>query len=180
MSHLQRWWTSLELLQLIPHRFQHGAAGGCELRRDLDQRPSEIHQTHRRLHPDFHRLDRIAMEWGAILSAFSLRPHLRRCSTGRSLDDSERSNFFGSPAETGRETPRFGSSPPSHGSAPCETFGEMFCPTAWHGLSDAVSRWNPENPVPDWLLGRLSRSGLKAGDRTRTGDVQLGKLTFYH
>jgi hypothetical protein len=24
------------------------------------------------------------------------------------------------------------------------------------------------------------RFGLKAGDRTRTGDVQLGKLTFYH
>jgi hypothetical protein len=22
--------------------------------------------------------------------------------------------------------------------------------------------------------------GLEAGDRTRTGDVQLGKLTFYH
>ena len=25
-----------------------------------------------------------------------------------------------------------------------------------------------------------SRPELKAGDRIRTGDVQLGKLTFYH
>ena len=27
---------------------------------------------------------------------------------------------------------------------------------------------------------RLSSLELKAGDRIRTGDVQLGKLTFYH
>jgi hypothetical protein len=56
-------------------------------------------------------------------------------------DDSERSNLFGSPPVTGRETPRFGSSPPSHGSTPCETFGEMFGPTAWHDLPGAISRW---------------------------------------
>ena len=37
------------------------------------------------------------------------------------------------------------------------------------------------------MKGRLTngnyeifRLRLKAGDRTRTGDVQLGKLTFYH
>jgi hypothetical protein len=120
-----------------------GGAGGCELRRDLDQRPSGIHQIHRQLHPECHRLDRIAMEWGARPVVFFLRPHLRQCSTGRSLDDSERSNLFGSPAETGRETPRFGSSPPSHGSAPCETFREKVGPTAWHALSGAVSRWQP-------------------------------------
>jgi hypothetical protein len=35
-------------------------------------------------------------------------------------------------------------------------------------------------PVPDWLVEGFSRTGLKAGDRIRTGDVQLGKLTFYH
>jgi len=52
-------------------------------------------------------------------------------------------NLFGSPAETGRETPRFGSSPSSHGWALCETFGKTFGPTAWHGLSGAVSRWQP-------------------------------------
>ncbi len=35
-----------------------------------------------------------------------------------------------------------------------------------------------ERPQADrW---RFLNSGLKAGDRTRTGDVQLGKLTFYH
>ena len=31
----------------------------------------------------------------------------------------------------------------------------------------------PRNP-------QISVLNLKAGDRTRTGDVQLGKLTFYH
>jgi hypothetical protein len=30
--------------------------------------------------------------------------------------------------------------------------------------------------VHDWLLESFARPGLKAGDRTRTGDVQLGKL----
>ena len=35
-------------------------------------------------------------------------------------------------------------------------------------------------PVPDWLFGEFASPGLKAGDRARTGDVQLGKLTFYH
>jgi hypothetical protein len=30
-------------------------------------------------------------------------------------------------------------------------------------------------------LGRIvPREFLRAGDRTRTGDVQLGKLAFYH
>jgi hypothetical protein len=29
-------------------------------------------------------------------------------------------------------------------------------------------------------LGKLFSSPVKAGDRIRTGDVQLGKLTFYH
>ena len=35
-------------------------------------------------------------------------------------------------------------------------------------------------PVPDWLFGEFASPGLKAGDRARTGDVQLGKLKFYH
>jgi hypothetical protein len=30
------------------------------------------------------------------------------------------------------------------------------------------------------FFGGFLSSGLEAGDRTRTGDVQLGKLTFYH
>jgi hypothetical protein len=30
--------------------------------------------------------------------------------------------------------------------------------------------------VPDWLFWGFLSPGLEAGDRTRTGDVQLGKL----
>ena len=36
----------------------------------------------------------------------------------------------------------------------------------------------PWSPYPK--LGFLIKQLSKAGDRTRTGDVQLGKLTFYH
>ncbi len=28
--------------------------------------------------------------------------------------------------------------------------------------------------------GRIAKQEQRAGDRTRTGDVQLGKLAFYH
>ena len=56
-------------------------------------------------------------------------------------DDSERSNLFGSPPVTGRETLRFGSSPPSHGSTPWETFAL----TAWHDLPGAISRWQAKS-----------------------------------
>ena len=35
-------------------------------------------------------------------------------------------------------------------------------------------RWGTESPESD------EENGNGAGDRTRTGDVQLGKLTFYH
>ena len=34
-------------------------------------------------------------------------------------------------------------------------------------------------PTTATFTGRLHLI-LKAGDRTRTGDIQLGKLTFYH
>jgi hypothetical protein len=93
--------------------------------------------------PNFINL--IALPWNGeqYLSSFSSGRTGGNVQPDVPPDDSERSNLFGSPAETGRETPRFVSSPPSHGSAPCETFGEMFGPTDWHGLSGAVSRWNP-------------------------------------
>ncbi len=48
-------------------------------------------------------------------------------------------------------------------------------------LASALHWWRPEKAKgaiaskPNWGF-----SGLKADDRARTGDVQLGKLTFYH
>jgi hypothetical protein len=34
-------------------------------------------------------------------------------------------------------------SPPSHGPPACETFGEMFRLTAWHGQTGAGKGWKP-------------------------------------
>ena len=48
------------------------------------------------------------------------------------------------------------------------------------GAASALEKaWEKLGPR-DWLFWEFLRPGLKAGDRIRTGDVQLGKLTFYH
>ena len=49
-----------------------------------------------------------------------------------------------------------------------------------YDLSRLLSSWPTKKTVPNWLFVVSAKPELEAGDRARTGDVQLGKLTFYH
>jgi hypothetical protein len=56
------------------------------------------------------------------------------------------------------------------------TAGQMVAPRRW--CHKALTGAELENK--DARRQRLSPHGVKAGDRIRTDDVQLGKLAFYH
>jgi hypothetical protein len=45
---------------------------------------------------------------------------------------------------------------------------------------DTASDGNTGKKTPPQPKSKRGRSFQRAGDRTRTGDVQLGKLAFYH